>query len=217
MTASKKKIPIARLLDWGKDNFRNLPWRDKGTPEWHLLIAEILLKREIGERVVPVWQELIRRYSVPAKLARARRKTLIRIITPLGLQNQRTDALLSLAKVITQQYGGVVPGYSELCSLPWIGPYTAGAVEVFARGGRVPLLDPNILRVGSRYFGIPHNTAKQRKEIAAAVLNSAPLGNERAYYYAVLDLGAKVCKNKPKCAKCPLEGDCAFNQLHKGL
>jgi A/G-specific adenine glycosylase len=207
---SDRRIPVQALLDWGAKNFRAFPWREPGIPEWHLFVAEVLLKREVGERAVAVWKELVLRYPDPATLLRARREVLVRILKPLGLQNQRADALLGVAKAVVHRFGGKLPPYADLLELPWVGPYTAGAIEIFARGGRVPLLDPNLLRVGSRYFGVPGDTARGKLQIAQTLLHNAPLGLEAAYYYAILDLGAMVCKKRPRCASCPLGTHCAF-------
>lgn len=198
------------MLEWGKRNFRDLPWRKPGTPEWHFLIAEILLKREIGERAVQIWLELVKRYPTPGKLAKARRKTLVKLLKPLGLQNQRADALLALAKAIDSRYGGQVPPYAELLELPWVGQYTAGAVEVFCRRGRAQMLDPNILRVGTRFFGLPCKAAAEKQNIATRMLKAAPDGKEAEFYYAVLDLGAKICTKRPRCNICPLANLCRW-------
>lgn len=203
-------MPVPALLTWGAANFRDLPWRHPGVSEWHFLIAEVLLKREIGERAAPIWAELIRRYPTPARLARARRTSLVRILKPLGLQNQRADTLLRLAKIIKDEFEGQLPPYETLLKLPGVGPYAAGALEIFVRGGRVPLLDPNIVRIGTRFFGLKATSARERRHLAQMILDHAPHGDEASYYYALLDLGAKVCRTKPKCAECPLSSHCNY-------
>ena len=52
---------------------------------------------------------------------------------------------------------------SELRSLPGIGRYTAGAVLSIAFQKPVPLVDGNVMRVFSRYFGIRKDIALPRR------------------------------------------------------
>lgn len=201
---------VRRLLAWGKEHFRAFPWRSPQTSPWQLLVAEVLLKRELGDRVTEVWRTLVKRYPTPEKMARARLLTLERLLRPLGLQGQRARTLKAVAGALAAS-GGVVPRYQSLLELPGVGPYIAGAVEVFAHGGRVPLLDPNILRVGSRYYGRPASQAASRRQLAQDLLAVAPTGNEKAFYYALLDLGALTCRKVPACPACPLVATCAYS------
>ena len=200
---------VDRLLMWGKEHFRAFPWRNPQTSPWQLLVAEVLLKRELGDRVTEVWRTLVTRYPTPEKMARARRSTLERLLRPLGLQGQRAQTLTAVARALAAS-GGIVPRYQSLLELPGVGPYIAGAVEVFAHGGRAPLLDPNILRIGSRYYGRPATQAASRRQLARDLLAAAPVGNEKAFYYALLDLGALLCRKSPMCSICPLNPACSY-------
>jgi len=201
-------FPAGELLAWNSPARRVLPWRCEATTAWGLLLAEIMLKRELGERVVPVWQEAIAAYPTPSHMLSANRSGLVGLLKPLGLQNQRAHALKHISAILVRRYHGEVPDYQALLDIRWVGPYTAGAIEVFHRGGRVQLLDPNILRVGSRFFGIEAHR-KSGPRIGELMLQSAPDGKVAEYYYAVLDLGALCCRRRPLCGACPISESCA--------
>lgn len=203
------RIDSQALLIWNATPRRDLPWRSPDTSEWGLLVAEILLKREQGERVGVIWQELAELCPTPSHLLRADASELAHLLKPLGLQNQRVRALKHIAAILVGKHKGKVPAYGKLSEVKWVGPYTAGALEVFHRGGRVPLVDPNICRVGSRVFGVSE-ARKNRADLSQRVLNSAPRGDEASFYYAVLDLGALVCRARPRCPECPIAPTCSY-------
>lgn len=200
------------LLDWfhSEGNARHFPWRIPGTGPWHVLMAEILLRQTNADRVVPVYQHIVRRAPSPHALCTMHQEELETILQPLGLFRQRAQGLKQLAQAVVDRHGGVLPRtLQELQALPHVGPYAAGAVVVFALGGRAPLPDVNVTRVGSRYYGVPApRTKKDKLEVAKKVLNACPKGLEREFHYALLDFAQKICTPRPKCEACPLRRGC---------
>lgn len=127
----KKTLEVMRkkLIEWGKRNFREFPWRFTTDP-YRILVSEILLHRTRAEQVVPFYIKLIRRYPTVTSLARAKLSDLEALLHPLGLR-WRIEKMLLMAREIVERYGGLVPDRKEdLLSLPGVSDYIAGIASV---------------------------------------------------------------------------------------
>jgi A/G-specific adenine glycosylase len=175
----------------------------------------MLLIQTKAEDVAKVWPVLIKRYPSAERLARARTRTLTRLLHPLGLQNQRARALKALSRAIVDRFDGVLPqSMTELLSLPYVGLYVASAVACFSYGQRVPIVDANVLRVVGRITGIQSGRELRRCpkvwEIAWGII---PRNNFVLHNYGVLDFAAEVCKARvPLCSSCPLNTNCVYGR-----
>jgi A/G-specific adenine glycosylase len=113
---------------------------------------------------------------------------------------------------VRDELGGEFPSNFEVvASLPGIGRSTAGAILALSQGQRFAILDGNVRRVLSRYFGVegsPMERAVSERlwELAEAC---TPADSVDVYTQAIMDLGATVCtRRKPLCAYCPLAEGC---------
>ena len=88
--------------------------------------------------------------------------------------------------------------------LPGIGPYTAAAVASIAFGEPIAAVDTNVRRVLSRWEGTP--LAGGDLDRAA---DAARTGDAGEWNQAVMDLGATLCRPKPRCEVCPVTAWCA--------
>ena len=50
-----------RLIDWGRVNFKDFPWR-RTKNKWHYLVAEIMLQRTKADQVEPVYLSFVRSF-----------------------------------------------------------------------------------------------------------------------------------------------------------
>src|SRR5713226_6133853 len=155
--AKKTRVPACLRGFWGRyacHHLRLLPWRKKSVSPFHLLLAEVLLVQTKAEDVARVWPKLIRNHPTPRALAGARRSTLVSLLKPLGLQNQRGASLKRISQALITRFQGRVPKtVSDLLALPHVGLYTATAVACFKFGKRLPIVDANVLRVLGRIMG----------------------------------------------------------------
>jgi A/G-specific adenine glycosylase len=140
-------------------------------------------------------------------------------LAPLGLSAQRARQLKSLAEALVQSYGGRIPDErDELLQLPGIGEYTAGAVLSFAYEKPEAIVDTNVARIITRFYGIEPSRYEARRSPEvwekAWQLVSQDSKLSHKINWALLDLGALICKShKPKCDECPLSRDCTFATL----
>lgn len=224
---SKKAAPGAHILgyvrkyfwEYYEQNGRRFPWRRKRTPAFHLLVAEILLKQTKATDVVAVWLSIVRSYPTPSALAQAHESSLLRLLSPLGLQRQRSVALTSMARAIEVEFSGKVPKeIDNLLALPYVGLYSACAVACFCYGSRVPIVDANVLRVLSRLTGKDYGRDLRRNRdvwsLAWAIL---PRERFAAHNYGLLDFSALLCTGRsPECPRCPLRRRCVYGKSRIG-
>lgn len=94
-----------------------------------------------------------------------------------------------------------------------IGDHISSAVQCFAFNEPVPIVDANVIRVLSRFFGLewPVKTAMQKSTVYSIARDLIPIDNAQFYNYALLDFGALVCKHyNPLCNECIIVGLCCF-------
>ncbi|WP_395400940.1 A/G-specific adenine glycosylase [Arthrobacter sp. UC242_113] len=179
-----------------------------------MLVSEIMLQQTPVVRVLPVWEEWLRRWPEPAALAREPAGEAVRAWGRLGYP-RRALRLHAAATAIERDHGGRVPqDYAELLGLPGVGSYTAAAVAAFAFGRRETVVDTNIRRVHARLFSgsalpAPALTAAEMR--LAAELLPSDAGSSVRWNASVMELGALVCTARaPKCAACPVRDRCAW-------
>ena len=102
-------------------------------------------------------------------------------------------------------------------AIPFVGRYTASAVLCFSMEQRIPVVDTNILRLFSRFYGIRLGTDNRRSpdawKIAQELLPNEPSRAKR-HNYGILDFCAAVCKPRgPECQICPLCEDCSAPRI----
>ncbi|WP_158863230.1 A/G-specific adenine glycosylase [Leifsonia sp. AG29] len=197
----------AAVVEWYRENRRDLPWRRDGFTAWGTLVSEFMLQQTPVARVIPHLEEWLTRWPTPAALASVPPGEAVRAWKSLGYP-RRALWLHAAAVAITEQHGGVVPDDVEaLLALPGIGDYTARAVAVFAYGHRHPVVDTNIRRVIARAVdGLGEAAAPAKRDLAAM---EALLPRDRpsaaAFNAGMMELGAVVCvARSPRCDACPL-------------
>jgi A/G-specific adenine glycosylase len=203
------------FVRYAKQHLRDLPWRRPGVPTFHLLLAEILLKQTKAEDVATVWPRLIHTCPTPAILAKTRHTTLVSLLKPLGLQQQRASALQALGKAIEQHHQSNIPtALRGLLTLPHVGLYAATAVACFGLHTRVPIVDANVIRVLSRIAGLDGSKElRRRPDIWSLAWHILPHKNAALHNYGILDFAAQCCRARaPSCSTCPLQTHCAYAQ-----
>ena len=140
-----------RLLKWYDTHGRALPWRSTSDP-YHILVSEVMLQQTQVDRVLPKYEEWLRKFPSLDALAAAPEDDAVRTWYPLGY-NIRPRRLHAIARESVERFDGRLPSDAEtLRSFKGIGPYTAGAILSFAFGKRAAILDTNVARVLFRVF-----------------------------------------------------------------
>lgn len=208
-----KDIALLRkkLLSWYRKHKRNYPWRETGDP-FKILIAEIMLRRTKADQVRPIYEQLMAEFPDIGSLAKADIRSLKRIMYPIGL-TQRANTISLVVSVIKDKYGSLVPKTRrELITLPGIGDYSAGAVLSLAYNKNEVMVDSNVVRLFTRYFGI--KPSKRGYQDANIIKIARLLASSKApskANLALLDFAALICTPRnPRCTQCPLNKTCSM-------
>ena len=204
--------PIApALLEWhARGGRHDLPWQQSRTP-YRVWVSEIMLQQTQVAAVIPYYQRFMERFPDVRTLAAAPVDEVLHLWSGLGYY-ARARHLHRAAVRVCAEHGGELPGsFQALTALPGIGRSTAGAILALARGERFPILDGNVRRVLSRYYGVPGDSAERavRQRLWQLAERCTPEERVEEYTQAIMDLGATVCvRRRPLCSQCPLAEQC---------
>ena len=211
------------IISWFRENGRALPWRETRDP-YAIWLSEIILQQTRIVQGLEYWERFMAQYPTVEALAAASEDDVLKLWQGLGYYS-RARNLHAAAKQIVEM--GKFPDTLEgIKSLKGVGDYTAAAIGSFAFDIPAAVVDGNVYRVLSRYFGIdtPINSTQGKKEFAALAQSLIPGGdNEKirpngfemelspisAYNQGMMDFGAIQCTpQSPKCLLCPLAETC---------
>ena len=199
------------LTYWYSVNKRDLPWRRTKDP-YKIWLSEIIMQQTQIKQGLPYYEAFTDKYPTVFDLANADEDAILKLWQGLGYYS-RARNLHESAKYVAKDLKGRFPeNYSDLLKLKGIGDYTASAIASICYDDSNAVVDGNVYRVLSRYFGIdiPINSSKgikYFKELAQSLLPNKNIGN---YNQAIMDFGSRQCKPKsPDCSICPLNSSCA--------
>nr|WP_321232563.1 A/G-specific adenine glycosylase [uncultured Psychroserpens sp.] len=205
------------LTHWYSVNKRDLPWRNTKNP-YHIWLSEIIMQQTQIKQGLPYYEAFVTNYPTVFDLATADEQAILKLWQGLGYYS-RARNLHASAKYIANELHGVFPTtYTDILKLKGVGDYTASAIASICFDESTAVVDGNVYRVLSRYFGIdtPINSTKGIKEfktLASTLIDSKIPGD---YNQAVMEFGATQCKPKnPYCSFCPLKDSCVA--LQKGI
>ncbi len=199
------------LLHWNTNtNKREMPWKGQSDP-YKIWLSEIILQQTRVEQGWNYYEKFISTYPTILNLATAKDDDVFKLWEGLGYYS-RCKNLLATARLVAQKYNGVFPtAYEEILALKGVGPYTAAAIASFAYNLPHAVVDGNVYRVLSRFFGIetPIDSTEGKKlftKLASECLDEKQAG---LYNQAIMDFGATVCVPAlPACANCVLQKMC---------
>src|SRR5579872_3703919 len=213
--SSKKALFSDILLKWHKrKNDRKMPWKGEKNP-YRIWLSEVILQQTRVDQGWAYYEKFLDEFPTVHHLAIAPEQKVFKLWEGLGYYN-RCRNLIATAKKIDAEYNGEFPTtYEEILALKGIGPYTAAAIASLAFGLPHAVVDGNVTRVLSRYYGefTPIDSTAGKKfyaELAAELLNK-----EQAdiYNQAIMDFGATIClPRNPLCLSCMQRTACQAQQ-----
>ena len=205
------------LIEWYLQNKRDLPWRNTTNP-YPIWLSEIILQQTRVAQGMPYFYAFLESFPTVKELAIADEQQVLKLWQGLGYYS-RARNLHQTAQYIANELDGVFPNsYAGLIQLKGIGEYTAAAIASFAYNEPVPVVDGNVFRVVSRYFGIESdiNTGKTKKEFTALAAELLSKEQPALFNQAIMEFGAMHCTPKnPDCENCIFNSSCVA--LQKGL
>lgn len=206
-----KKFFVSQLTYWNTHvNKRTMPWKGQKNA-YKVWLSEIILQQTRVQQALSYYNKFVQLYPQITDLAQASDDEVFKQWEGLGYYS-RCRNLLHTARLITSNYSGIFPcTYDEILKLKGIGPYTAAAIASFAYNLSYAVVDGNVYRVLSRYFGIDVAIdSTHGKKIFFELANNCLDKNDPAgYNQAIMDFGATICKPRlPLCQSCLLNKKC---------
>lgn len=162
------------------------------------------------EQGIPYFLKFAETYPTIKDLAAAEETEILRLWQGLGYYS-RARNLHATAKFVANTLNGIFPNsYLEILKLKGVGPYTAAAIASICFNEPRPVVDGNVFRFASRYFGIEEDISKQRTRVLFEnilleyITSSAP----GEFNQAMMEFGSKVCSPSPACSQCEFNIEC---------
>ena len=130
-----------------------MPWRTDPSP-YNVWISEIMLQQTQVVTVIPYFDRFVSAFPTLESLAAADLHDVLKLWEGLGYYSRARNLHKAAQYIISECAGGIPTTAESLQALPGIGPYTAAAIASIAFGEPVPVVDGNVLRVFSRFWGI---------------------------------------------------------------
>lgn len=198
------------LSDWYKVQQRDLPWRHTQDP-YFIWLSEIILQQTRVDQGLPYYLKFTKSFPTVQDLANASQQEVLNLWQGLGYYSRGRN-LHATAQQIATTYNGAFPeSYEGLLKLKGVGPYTAAAIASFAFNLPHAVVDGNVFRVLSRYFGIETaiNSNEGKKLFETLAQELLDLDNPALHNQAIMEFGALQCKPvSPNCAVCPVQETC---------
>jgi A/G-specific adenine glycosylase len=205
------------LIKWYLQNKRDLPWRNTADP-YPIWLSEIMLQQTRVAQGMPYFYSFLNAFPTVNDLADADEQQVLKLWQGLGYYS-RARNLHQTAQYISKELNGVFPdSYSGLLQLKGVGEYTAAAIASFAYNEPVPVVDGNVYRLLSRYFGIESDISagKTKKEFTALAAELLPKQQPAIFNQAIMEFGALQCVPKsPNCEDCIFNSSCVALQKGK--
>ena len=204
-----------KLIVWYLQNKRDLPWRNTNNP-YHIWLSEIMLQQTRVLQGLPYYLKFVEAYPKVENLANAPEDDILKLWQGLGYYS-RARNLHATAKMVANEMNGTFPNnYKDLLKLKGVGDYTSSAIASISFNQPEAVVDGNVYRVLSRFFGIStpiNSTAGQKefKQLAQELIDKEQPGT---FNQAIMEFGARYCvPQSPDCENCIFNDSCvAFQQ-----
>ena len=192
----ENEYPLAACtLDYGKD--------------YELLFSVRLAAQCTDERVNKVTPALFERFPTVQSIAEADVAEVEEYIRSCGFYHSKAKDIVACAKVLTEKYGGKVPGtMEELTALSGVGRKTANLVlgDVFHVPGST-VVDTHCIRLSNR-MGLVDGL-KEPEKIEMALRKILPPEKSSDFCHRIVLHGRAVCRaQKPDCENCCVKHVC---------
>ncbi|MCL4118529.1 UNVERIFIED_CONTAM: hypothetical protein GTU68_061181 [Idotea baltica] len=202
------------LIHWYSINKRNLPWRETTDP-YCIWLSEIILQQTQVKQGLPYYNAFLAEFPSVFHLAKAKEAQVLKLWQGLGYYS-RARNLHATAKHVVDELNGKFPNnYKDLLKLKGVGDYTASAISSICFNEVAAVVDGNVYRALSRYFGIdtPINSSNGTKEFKLLAEELIDKKQPAEFNQAIMEFGARQCKPKnPDCTSCPFQNSCVALQ-----
>lgn len=198
----------AAILSWFAANKRDLPWRHTRDP-YAIWLSEVILQQTRIVQGMDYWLKFIRQWPSVELLAHASEDEVLRLWQGLGYYSRARHLHEAAQQIVS--LGTFPHSFDDLRKLKGVGDYTAAAIASIAFDEPVAVVDGNVYRVLSRFFGIDTaiNSKEGKKTFKQLAQSLLPINEASRFNQAMMDFGAIQCTpTSPRCLICPLTDTC---------
>lgn len=208
----KNKEEVKIILDEIEKLFPNASCELVYHNIYELIVAVSLSAQTTDKAVNLVTPALFKKYPDVYQLAQASPNDVQMYIRTIGLSNNKSKNIVSMAKLVVEKYNGIIPNRQmDLESLPGVGRKTANVI--LTEGYHIPRIpvDTHVERVSKR-LGIVQNDASvvQVEEMLMSLIEE-----ERWHkaHHLLLFMGRYKClARNPKCEDCFYKEKCTYHK-----
>ena len=198
------------IIAWYLINKRDLPWRETSDP-YIIWLSEIIMQQTRVEQGMPYFRRFAEKYPTVSDFASASEDEILKDWQGLGYYSRGRN-MHHTAQMVMEEHAGYFPSdYDKLLKLKGIGEYTAAAISSFSANEAKAVVDGNVFRLLSRFFGIdtPINSTGGKKLFTHLANQVMDTQNAGIYNQAAMEFGSLQCRPvKPDCSVCPLRTAC---------
>jgi len=171
------------------------------------LIGCILSLRTRDETTEAACVRLFARAATPDAMLGLARRTIERLIYPVGFYRTKAKAILAICRDLGKRFGGRVPDtIEELLTFDGVGRKTANLVVTEAFGKPGICVDTHVHRISNRW-GLVKTKSPDKTELALRKVLPRPHWLE--YNGLLVAFGQTICQPvSPRCSRCPIEPAC---------
>ena len=198
------------LTRWYSGCKRSLPWRETKNP-YYIWLSEIILQQTRVKQGLPFYDAFVSTFPTVFDLAKAEEEQVLKLWQGLGYYSRARNLHYSAKFIANELHGEFPKTYKDLLQLKGVGDYTASAIASICYNEAAAVVDGNVYRVLSRYYGIetPINSTQGIKDFKVLAQSLLPDSNIGDYNQAIMEFGAVQCKPKnPNCNDCALQNSC---------
>jgi endonuclease-3 len=213
MTGKKKRFDIDRFVAAIEANYRQ--WNppiitfiaSRGASPFEVLVSTLLSLRTKDEVTSEATQRLLAVARTPEEMAKLVPRKIEKLIYPVGFYPTKAKRLISISRILIDQYGGNVPDtIEELTAMPGVGRKTANLVLV--EGFKIPAIcvDTHVHRISNR---IGYVKTKTPEKTEMALRKKLPKRHWVRYNELLVAFGQVLCRPiSPFCSRCPVAEMC---------
>lgn len=177
---------------------------------YQLLVSVILSAQCTDKRVNMVTPALFKKFPVAETLATAPVQEVFELIKSISYPNNKAKHLTGMAKMLVNDFGGIVPDDIELLQkMPGVGRKTANVIASVVFNKPAMAVDTHVFRVSAR-IGLTTGAktpATAEKQLVKFIPDEKIA---RAHHWLILH-GRYVCiARSPKCLECELTKWCKY-------
>jgi len=141
------------LIHWYLQNKRELPWR-KTKNIYKIWLSEIILQQTRVNQGLKYYEDFITTFPTIFDLAEADEERVLKLWQGLGYYSRARNLHFSAKHIVKELNGAFPENYEGLIKLKGVGDYTASAIASICFDEPTAVVDGNVYRLLSRYFGL---------------------------------------------------------------